>query len=149
MTRIFGLVLALSLLIAPAAFAQDAAEGEEAQPTGETLTAEQVTELFSGNTERNEVMKRGALTGRVYEAFYDADGSYVMKEKSGFLHGGVWFVDPLGRLCFRPGGKDKTKCDVIAKEGDHYIRLRDGGLRGRVTVVKGNTSDLSKIRRDK
>jgi hypothetical protein len=147
MTRIFGFILALSLLVAPAAFAQDESDEGAAQPTGETLSADEVTALFSGSTEENEVMKRGELTGRRYHAFYNEDGSYVMKEKTGFVHGGVWFVDPLGRLCFRPGGKDKTKCDVIAKEGSHYIRLRDGGLRGRITVTKGNTNNLSSPRR--
>lgn len=138
MTRISTLVLAISLLTAPAAFAQDATA-----PTGETLSADEVTALFSGNTEENSVMKRGEETGRVYHAFYDDDGTYVMKEKTGFIHGGVWFVDPLGRMCFRAGGKDKTKCDVIVREGDHFIRLREGGLRGRFTIAKGNPNKLT------
>ena len=143
MNQILGFALALSLLAAPTAFAQDAPAQEAAPaPTGETLSADQVTELFTGNTEKNQVMRRGEFTGRVYRAFYKTDGTYTMKERTGFMHGGVWFVDPLGRLCFRPGGKDKTKCDVIAKEGDHYIRLRDGGLRGRFTVRKGNPDGL-------
>lgn len=142
MNRIFGWALALSLLVAPAALAQDAPGESAAEPTGETLSADQVTALFSGNTEANHVMKRGEMTGRKYKAFYDENGTYVMLEKNGFVHGGVWFVDPLGRLCFRPGGKDKTKCDVVAKEGDHYIRLRDGGLRGRFTIAKGNDTGL-------
>jgi hypothetical protein len=143
MLRIFGFAIALSLLAAPAGFAQEEAAQEAAPaPTGETLSADQVTELFNGNTEENAVMKRGKLTGRVYKAFYHEDGTYVMKERNGFMHGGVWFVDPLGRLCFRPGGKDKTKCDVIVKEGDHYVRLRDGGLRGRFTVAEGNPEGL-------
>ena len=141
-------MVALALAAAVALGAPARAQEEPAQaspaPTGETLSADEVTALFTGNTERNEVMKRGAPTGRLYHAFYKPDGTYLMQERNGYQHGGVWFVDPLGRLCFRPGGKDKTKCDVIVKEGDHYIRLRDGGLRGRFTVAQGDTQAMGR-----
>lgn len=132
------LLVALLGLVSGGVAAQDA-EPDEA--TGEALSAAEVETLFTGNTEVNDVMKKGIPTGRRYKAFYVEDGTYAMLEKNGFRHGGSWFVDPLGRHCFRPGGKDKTKCDVIIREGDHYIRLRDGGRRGRFSIEKGNTID--------
>jgi hypothetical protein len=136
---VFSLLLvALLGLVSGGVAAQDA---EPKEATGESLSAAEVETLFGGNTELAIVMKRGVETGRQYKAFYLNDGRYVIVEKNGFKHGGAWFVDPLGRHCFRPGGKDKTKCDVIVREGDHYIRLRDGGRRGRFTIEKGNTAD--------
>ena len=136
---VFSLLLtALLGLVSGGVAAQDAEPGEA---TGESLSASEVEALFTGNTELNVVMKRGVETGRQYKAFYLSTGAYVMLEKNGFRHGGAWFVDPLGRHCFRPGSKDKTKCDVIVREGDHYIRLRDGGRRGRFTIEQGNTVD--------
>jgi hypothetical protein len=132
------LLMALLGLVSGGVAAQDA-EPDEA--TGESLSAPEVETLFTGNTETAVAMKKGVETGRRYKAFYLNDGTYVIEEKNGFRYGGAWFVDPLGRHCFRPGNKDKTKCDVIVREGDHYIRLRDGGRRGRFSIEKGNTID--------
>lgn len=132
------LLMALLGLVSGGVAAQDA---EPSEATGDPLSAPEVETLFTGNTEVAVVMKQGVETGRRYKAFYLQNGGYLIEEKNGFRHGGAWFVDPLGRHCFRPGGKDKTKCDVIVREGDHYIRLRDGGRRGRFSIEKGNTVD--------
>ena len=132
------LLMALLGLVSGGVAAQDA-EPEEA--TGESLSAPEVATLFTGNTELAVVMKQGVETGRRYKAFYLSNGKYLIEESGGFRHGGAWFVDPLGRHCFRPGNRDKTKCDVIVREGDHYIRLRDGGRRGSFSIEKGNTID--------
>jgi len=132
------LLMALLGLVSGGVAAQDA-EPEEA--TGEFLSAPEVETLFTGNTEVAVVLKKGVETGRRYKVVYLSTGKYVMEESGGFRHGGAWFVDPLGRHCFRPDGRDKTKCDVIVREGDHYIRLRDGGRRGRFSIEMGNTVD--------
>ncbi len=148
MTRILVSLMLAALLglaaggVAAQDEAADAGRTAEQGPTGEPLSSEEVQALFTGNTETNEVMKRGVPTGRVYNAYYEADGSYRMKTKKGWIGKGVWFVDPLGRHCFRPEGKDKTKCDVIVREGDHYIRLRDGGRRGKLTIRDGNPDGI-------
>ena len=142
------IALGLGLAVAFAAdwsLAQEEAAPEPAapaEPTGETLSAEEVQKLFTGNTEVAIAMKESVPTGREYKAFYDPNGEYRLQEKSGFRHGGVWFVDPLGRHCFRPTKKNKTKCDVILREGDFFIRLRDGGRRGKLSIEKGNPYKL-------
>jgi hypothetical protein len=149
MSRIFvSLCLAALLgIVAGSVAAQDegAAASEAAEPavpTGEPLSSDEVQALFTGNTENNQVMKRGVATGRTFQAYYAADGSYKIQNKKGSIGTGVWFVDPLGRHCFRPDRKDKTKCDVIVPEGDEYIRLRDGGRRGKFSIAKGNPGGL-------
>jgi hypothetical protein len=111
-------------------------------PTSDALTADEVQKLFSGNTEITTALKRGVPTGREYKSYHLPDGTYRLVEKTGQKGGGSWFVDPLGRHCFRIEGKDKTKCDVIAREGDHFIRLRDGERRGQMSIQKGNPFGL-------
>lgn len=143
-----GLAVALAAEQAPAQgenapkAAEPAAPAESAEPTGDALSAEEVQKLFTGNTEVAVAMKEGVPTKREYKAFYEANGEYRLQEKSGVKSGGVWFVDPLGRHCFRPGGKNETKCDVILREGDRYIRMRDGGRRGMLSIEKGNPFKL-------
>jgi hypothetical protein len=119
-----------------------ATPGPPAEPTGEALSAAEVQKLFEGNTEVATALKRGTPTGREYKAYHEPNGQYRLKEKDGTGYGGAWFVDPLGRHCFRPGGKEKTKCDVIVREGDHYIRLREGERRGQFTIEQGNPYKL-------
>ncbi len=122
--------------------AGEAAAATEQQPTSDALSAKEVEELFTGNTEVTIALKRGEPTGREYKAYHEPDGTYRLMEKKGHRGAGAWFVDPLGRHCFRPGGKEKTKCDVIVREGDHFIRLRDGERRGQTTIQKGNPFEL-------
>ena len=94
-------------------------------------------------------LEYGDFEGVIPEGSYGAgpsivwdSGTYRLVEKTGQKGSGSWFVDPLGRHCFRIEGKDKTKCDVIAREGDHFIRLRDGERRGQMSIQKGNPFGL-------
>jgi hypothetical protein len=137
-----GLALGAAVALAQATPEPAAPAPGSAPPTSDALSAEEVQKLFSGNTEVTTAMKRGVATGRVYKAYHLPDGTYRLSEANGQRGGGSWFVDPLGRHCFRVQEKDKTKCDVIVREGDHYIRLRDGERRGQMTIEKGNPYNL-------
>jgi len=110
------------------------------------LSADEVKKLFEGNTELGEGRKDEVDTGRRWTAFYAADGSVRKREaKGGGVVAGTWFVDPEGRACFRWEGWDVAKapkCDVIARDGDHYLRVRDGQVRGRIQIQEGNPSGL-------
>jgi hypothetical protein len=107
------------------------------------LTEERVRELFADNTEVGEGYKGEEDTGRRWKAFFSADGSVRKREeKGGKLTEGTWFVDQEGRHCFRWEHKDKTKCDFIVPEGDYYLRLRDGQVRGRIRIQEGNPANL-------
>ena len=107
------------------------------------LSENEVRELFAGNTEVGEGRKDDVDTGRRWTAFYDTDNSVRTREKESGVEGsGTWFVDKDGRHCFRWEGKEKTKCDVIVRDGDHYLRVREGQVRGRIRIDEGNTSNL-------
>ena len=107
------------------------------------LSEEKVRELFADNTEVGEGFKGEVATGRSWKAFFSADGSVRKREdKSDALVEGTWFVDPEGRHCFRWEHKDQAKCDFIVPEGNHYLRMRDGQVRGRIRIEEGNTANL-------
>jgi hypothetical protein len=109
----------------------------------QALTEDEVRELFEGNTEVGEGRKGDIDTGRRWTAFYAADNSTRKRESASDIEGGgTWFVDKEGRHCFRWEGKERTKCDLIVRDGDHYLRIRDGQVRGRIRIEEGNTSNL-------
>lgn len=120
-----------------------AQEGEESgpeatapPPVADALSADEVKQLFAGTTEEG-VRLKGTIEKGTWKAYYAVDGT-VTKVEDGNKVPGVWFVDPLGRHCFRWERKNKTKCDVIVPEGDEYLRIRGGQLRGRMKIVQGN-----------
>ena len=108
----------------------------------ERLSEAEVKALFEGNTEEGVYWRGERDTGRTWKAFYAADGTFRKVSEKGQKTGGVWFVDPIGRHCFRGEKKQKTKCDVIVRDGDHYLRIRDEERRGRIRIEKGNPGDL-------
>jgi hypothetical protein len=110
------------------------------------LTGDEVRKLFEGNTEVGEGRKGDVDTGRRWTAYYAADGTLRKRETaSGAENDGTWFVDSEGRSCFQwEAWKEskKVKCDAIVPEGDHYLRIRDGQVRGLIRIQQGNTSNL-------
>ena len=100
------------------------------EPAPEPLTEAQVKELFGGNTEEGNFWRGGRDTGKSWKSYYAADGTLRRINNKGEKEGGVWFVDPIGRHCFRLDDKERTKCDVIVPEDTSYARLRDGEKRG-------------------
>ena len=112
---------------------------------GETLSGEEVQKLFEGNTELGEGRKGDLDTGRRWKAFYAADGTVRKREAEGGKTKGSWFVDPEGRSCFRWDeweASKEAKCDLIAREGDHYLRVREGQVRGLIRIQEGNPDNL-------
>ena len=55
---------------------------------------------------------------------------------------GIWFVDPLGRHCLRWDGTAKTRCHVILKQGEGYVRVKDEDKRYASEVHEGNPFKL-------
>lgn len=107
------------------------------------LSPDEVQKLFEGNTEVGEGRKGELDTGRRWAAFYAADGSVRKREtEKGTETKGTWFIDPQGRHCFHWEHKHTPKCDVIVRDGDHYLRIRDGQVRGRIRIQEGNPSNL-------
>lgn len=132
----------------PAASQEDSAAPPE-QPAvsfENALSGEEVRRLFEGNTESGEGRKDEIDTGRRWLAFYAKDGTARKREAtSSVVKGGTWFVDSEGRACFRWEGWDaakETKCDLIVREDDHYLRVREGQVRGLIRIQEGNPANL-------
>jgi hypothetical protein len=108
------------------------------------LSGDAVRKLFEGNTESGEGRKGEVDTGRRWTAFYAMDGTVRKREagKGDDTKRGTWFVDSEGRNCFQYEGKEEPKCDVIVPEEGHYLRVREGQVRGRIQIEEGNTSNL-------
>ena len=110
------------------------------------LSGDEVRKLFEGNTESGEGRKGDVDTGRRWTAFYSTDGTVRKREGNAEnVRGGTWFVDSEGRACFRWEGWDpekETKCDLIIREDDHYLRVREGQIRGVIRIQEGNPTSL-------
>jgi hypothetical protein len=106
------------------------------------LSPEESHELFEGNTEVGEGRKDELDTGRRWTAFFATDGSVRKREGSGGDVKGTWYTDREGRNCFQWEHKDEPKCDAIVREGDHYLRIREGQVRGLIRIQEGNPSKL-------
>lgn len=78
------------------------------------LDAEQVTDLFSGQT----VESVTAVRGRVSLSFYDVDGS-LRQVRNGQTRSGKWRVRKDGRICLQMESL-LEKCRIIVKDGDVY-----------------------------
>lgn len=116
---------------------------EPAVPLENALPGEEVRKLFQGNTEVGEGMKGEEPTGRSWTAYFAADGTARRRRvDGGGKLTGTWFVDSEGRNCFQWEGKEEPKCDVIVPEDDHYLRVREGQVRARIKIQKGNPSNL-------
>jgi hypothetical protein len=128
----------------PAASQQDpAATAIPVVPVEDALSGDEVRKLYEGNTELGEGRKGELDTGRRWTAFYDADGTVRKREANkATVKRGTWFVDSEGRNCFQYEGKEEPKCDLLVREGDHYLRVREGQVRGQVQIQEGNPSKL-------
>ena len=129
----------------PAASQEDpeAAQQGAAVTPRDMLSGDQVRELLQGNTEIGEGMKDEEQTGRGWTAYFAPDGTARRQTtKGGEKAVGTWFIDAEGRACFQWEGKEEPKCDLIAREGDSYLRVRDGQVRARIKIQKGNPGKL-------
>jgi hypothetical protein len=129
----------------PAA-SQEEPEAPQEQPAvslESALSGDEVRKLFEGNTEQGEGMKGEEPTGRTWAAYFAADGTARKRSVDGGGNfTGTWFVDSEGRNCFQWEGKEEPKCDVIVREGDYYLRVREGQVRARVKIQQGNPGNL-------
>lgn len=104
-----------------------------------SLSADEVKQLFSGNTEKATGLRKRRLE---WSNYCDPDGS-LRGEKEGNKFSGRWYVDAEGRHCFRWDHKDDTKCDQIVPEGaGSYLRVRDGEAVARIKFLEGNPGNL-------
>jgi hypothetical protein len=136
----------LCFFAASPAASQEEPAAPEAEPSvalENALSGDEVRKLFEGNTEMGEGMKGEEPTGRSWTAYFAADGTASRRRvDSGEKLVGTWFVDSEGRSCFQWEGGEEPKCDLIVREGDHYLRVREGQVRARIKIQQGNPSNL-------
>ena len=102
------------------------------------LSVDEDWELYTGNSEL--VFSANRQKTR-WKAYYHTDGR--MSGLDGNTpQTGIWFVDPLGRHCFRWDGTAKTRCHVILKQGEGYVRVKDEDKRYASEVHEGNPFKL-------
>jgi hypothetical protein len=141
-------VLSMMLCVVAPSPATSQEDPEAAQPGAavtprDMLSGDQVRELLQGNTEIGEGLKDEEQTGRHWTAYFAPDGTARRQTtKGGEKAIGTWFIDAEGRACFQWEGKEEPKCDLIAREGDSYLRIRDGQVRARIKIQKGNPGNL-------
>ena len=116
---------------------------EPAVELQDALSGDEVRKLFEGNTEVGEGMKGEEPTGRSLTAYFAADGTARRRKvEGGGKLMGTWFVDSEGRSCFQWEGGEEPKCDLIVREGDRYLRIREGQVRARIKIQQGNPDNL-------
>jgi hypothetical protein len=128
--------LGLALGAGPA-LADDPAAPEPQLAPGQ-LSVDEVWELYTGNSELIFSANRQKTR---WKAYYRPDGRMSGVE-GGETQTGIWFVDPLGRHCFRWDGTTKTRCHVILKQGEGYVRVKDADKRYASEVHEGNPFNL-------
>lgn len=129
------------LLIGLLATTADAVERRGFLPPG-TLTAEELTALFSDKT----VESVTAVRGRVSLSYYSPTGE-VRQERNGRERFGQWRVTNSGRICLQMEQLPE-KCRIVVKEGREYkkyIVRKNGQHQHSVTYrkfVNGNPYGL-------
>ena len=134
-------VLLLSILVAGcAAFTANNSNVSVPLPPG-TLSADEVTLLFSGQTVESVLDSNG----RVSLTYYNPNGELNQSQEGNMRHGN-WRVRNDGRIClaFEEGSE---KCRIIVKEGDVYRKyiVKKNGTHERILYYKSfRAGDLVK-----
>ena len=100
-----------------------------------TLTAGEVTALFSGRTVESVLDSNN----RVSLTYYNPNGQ-TSQLQSGQKRSGAWRVDDGGRICLK-FGEEREKCRIIVKEGAVYAKyvVKKSGQHERVLTYTSFT----------
>jgi hypothetical protein len=103
---------------------------------GNKLSAEEVTELFSGKTVEGINVNKGYS----FKAYFDPNGTVRAKYAVGGRQG-KWRVDKKGRKCIKWEDQRKEKCFVLVKEGEVYkeFKIKKDGRRKHLSTFKNFT----------
>lgn len=107
-----------------------------------TLTAGEVTALFSGRTVESVL---DSSSKRVSLTYYNPNGQ-ARQLQNGQKRGGAWRVNNDGRMCLK-FGEERERCRIIVKEGETYGKyvVKKSGQHQRVltytSFLQGNRVD--------
>jgi len=106
-----------------------------------TLTAAEVTALFSGQTVESVLESNGRTSLTYYNPNHELRQLQYGEKRSGF-----WRVRDDGRICLQLG-TEKEKCRIIVKEGPTYYKytVKKNGMHERILAYtsfrQGNLVD--------
>jgi len=109
------LVLALSSFLFAACTLSSIGTQPDLQLPQGTLTAAEVTALFSGKTVESVLDS----TGRTSLTYYNPNGE-LRQLQNGERRNGHWRVRDDGRICLQFEGDSEDKCRIIVREGEVY-----------------------------
>ncbi len=105
--------------------------GESSVLAESVLSAEEVTQLFSGKTVEGVIVKKGYS----FKAYFDPTGTIRIQYATGEgKRYGKWHIDNDGRKCLRYEDQEKKNCHIIVNEGGVYKEFRIKGGKRKLVV---------------
>ncbi len=93
------------------------------------LSAEEVTQLFSGKTVEGIAVRKGYS----FKSYFDPNGTIRTQYAKGKKRKGKWYIDDDGRKCLRYEDQSKENCHIIVNDGGVYKEFKvKGGKRQQV-----------------
>ena len=83
------------------------------------LSAEEVTQLFSGKTVEGITVRKGYS----FKAYFDPNGTIRTQYAKG-KRKGKWHIDDDGRKCLTYEDKGRENCNIIVKDGGGYKEFK-------------------------
>jgi hypothetical protein len=93
--------------------------GESSVLAESVLSAEEVTQLFSGKTVEGINVRKGFR----FKAYHDPNGTIRAQFAEGKRQG-KWYVDDDGRRCLKFEDQSKEKCQIIVNDGGVYKQFK-------------------------
>jgi len=93
------------------------------------LTAEEVTQLFSGKTVEGITVRKGYS----FKAYFDPNGTIRTQYAKG-KRKGKWYIDDDGRKCLRYEDMSRENCHIIVNDGGVYKEFKVKGGKRHQTV---------------
>jgi hypothetical protein len=83
------------------------------------LSAEEVTQLFSGKTVEGITVSKGYS----FKAYFDPNGTIRTQYAKG-KRKGKWYIDDDGRKCLRYEDMSRENCHIIVNDGGVYKEFK-------------------------
>jgi len=93
------------------------------------LSAEEVTQLFSGKTVEGITVSKGYS----FKAYFDPNGTIRTQYAKG-KRKGKWYIDDDGRKCLRYEDQSRERCNIIVNDGGVYKEFKVKGGKRHQTV---------------
>lgn len=103
--------------------------GESSVLAESVLSAEEVTQLFSGKTVEGIAVRKGYS----FKSYFDPNGTIRTQYAKG-KRKGKWYIDDDGRKCLTYEDKGRENCHIIVNDGGVYKEFKIKGGKRQQTV---------------